>query len=267
MFWQRIISALIGIPVIILLIYFGGLPLLLSIVVLALIGIYELIKIFSRMKLQVPQILLYGSAFLYPLLAYFAPDGKEYEYLFFGVIFLLIMHMMLLVFDYPRLGMSDLAASYLGSSYISILLSHVILIRKLSPFGLQYLFLVFILTWACDIGAYFIGRLFGSRALCPKLSPGKTREGSAGGIILCVVTAAVFQAICPILTFQKIILLSVIIGIFVQIGDLVESSLKRLGKLKDSGNIIPGHGGILDRFDSLLFSTPVAYFFIKIMLP
>jgi digeranylgeranylglycerophospholipid reductase len=111
------------------------------------------------------------------------------------------------------------------------------------------------------------GRLFGSRALCPKLSPGKTREGSAGGIILCVVTAAVFQAICPILTFQKIILLSVIIGIFVQIGDLVESSLKRLGKLKDSGNIIPGHGGILDRFDSLLFSAPVAYFFIKIMLP
>jgi phosphatidate cytidylyltransferase len=77
LFWQRIISALIGIPVIILLIYFGGLPLLLSIVVLALIGIYELIKIFSRMKLQVPQILLYGSAFLYPLLAYFAPDGKE----------------------------------------------------------------------------------------------------------------------------------------------------------------------------------------------
>ncbi|MDD2554738.1 MAG: phosphatidate cytidylyltransferase [Syntrophaceticus sp.] len=267
LFWQRIISALIGIPVIILFIYLGGLPLLLFIIVLAFFCAYELQRILRRIDLQVPWLPFYGSALLFPLLAYFAPDGHEYEYLFFGVIFLLIMHMMLLVFDYPRLGVSDLAASYLGSGYISLLLSHFILIRNLRPFGLQYLLLVIILTWACDIGAYFIGRLFGSRALCPKLSPGKTWEGSAGGIIFCVVTAAVFQVICPILTLQKIILLAIIIGFVAQIGDLVESSLKRMGEIKDSGNIIPGHGGVLDRLDSILFTGPVAYLCIKILLP
>lgn len=267
LFWQRIISALIGIPVIILFIYLGGLPLLLLIIVLALFCAYELQRILRRMDLQVSRILFYGSALLFPLLAYFAPDGHEYELLFFGVTLFLITHMMLLVFNYSRLGLSDLAASYLGSSYISLLLSHLILIRNLSPFGLQYLFLVIILTWACDIGAYFIGRLFGSRALCPKLSPNKTWEGSAGGIIFCVVTAVVFQVICPILTLQKVILLAIIIGFVAQIGDLVESSLKRMSKIKDSGKIIPGHGGVLDRLDSILFSGPVAYLFIKILLP
>lgn len=267
MFWERIISALIGIPVQILLIYVGGIPLVIFVVIIALVGLFELQRLYRRIHFQVPQLLLYGSAFLFPLLAYFTPDGSECGYLFTGMILFLILHMMLLVFVFPKIGIDDLAASYLGSCYISVLLSHLILIRKLTPYGWQLLLLVFLLTWACDIGAYFIGRLFGRRALYSTLSPRKTIEGSVGGILFCVGTAALFQLFCPILTYPKVLFLGIITGLVVQIGDLVESALKRMGKIKDSGDLIPGHGGILDRFDSLLFSAPVAYFFIKMILP
>jgi phosphatidate cytidylyltransferase len=266
LFWKRIISALIGIPVLVLLIYLGGIPLVVFVVLLALVGSYELMRIYRRMHYQVSQFLVYGSAFLFPLLAYFTPDGREGGCLFTGMIIFLILHMVLLVFAFPRFDIGDIAASYLGSCYISVLLSHLILIRKLTPYGLQLLLLVFLLTWACDIGAYFIGRLFGCRALCPTLSPRKTIGGSIGGILFCVGTAALFQLFCPILSYPKVLLLGVITGFIVQIGDLVESAIKRMGKIKDSGTLIPGHGGVLDRFDSLLFSAPVAYFFIKLIL-
>lgn len=266
MFWQRIISALIGIPVLILLAYFGGIPLVIFVVLIAVVGLYELQRIYRRMHFQIPQFLVYGSAFLFPLLAYFTPGGREGGFLFTGMILMLILHLMLLVFAFPRFNMSDLAASYLGSCYVSVLLSYLILIRKMIPYGFPLLLLVFLLTWACDIGAYSIGRRFGRRALCPNLSPRKTIEGSIGGILFCSGTAAVFQLFYPIFTYPKVLLFGFIVGCVVQIGDLVESAIKRMGKTKDSGVLIPGHGGILDRFDSLLFSAPVAYFFIKLIL-
>ncbi|MGB4505158.1 MAG: phosphatidate cytidylyltransferase [Syntrophaceticus sp.] len=267
MIWERIISALIGIPILILFVYIGGIPLVIFVVLVALVGLFELQRIYRRMQFNVPQTLIYGSAFLFPLLAYFTPDSRECSYLFTGLILFFIVHMMLLVFAFPRLGIDDLALSYLGSCYISVLLSHLILIRKFTPYGWQLLLLVFLLTWACDIGAYFIGRLFGHRALYPTLSPHKTLEGSIGGILFCLGTAALFQFFCPILTYPKALFFGIIIGVVVQIGDLAESALKRMGKIKDSGNLIPGHGGILDRFDSLLFSAPIAYFFMKMILP
>ena len=267
MFWKRTITALIGIPVLILLVYAGGIPLAVFVVFLALGGSFEIQRIYRRIDIRCPQLLIYGSAFLFPLLAYYAPQGREYYFMFAGMMVLLLSHMMVLVLAFPRWGIDSIAASYLGSCYISALFSHLILIRKLSPYGWQLLLFVFLLTWACDIGAYFIGRLCGRRHPYPALSPHKTFEGSAGGILFCIGGAVLFQFLCPVLTYPKVLFLAIITGFVVQIGDLAESALKRIGRVKDSGNLLPGHGGILDRFDSLLFSAPVAYLLIILVLP
>jgi phosphatidate cytidylyltransferase len=106
----------------------------------------------------------------------------------------------------------------------------------------------------------------GRHLLYPALSPQKTFEGLAGGLLLTVCAAFVFNRLHPIGSYWETVALSLLIGVFVQVGDLVESALKRIADVKDSGTMIPGHGGVLDRFDGLLFSAPVAYLFLKLVL-
>lgn len=266
LFWKRVLSTVIGIPVVLLLIYEGKFFFLLSIVFLAIFGLKELNQIFLQMNYRLPRLLLFSSGILYPLLAYFFPYGQQSSFLLAGVICLLLLHMVALMFCFPRFKVGDIAASFLGGCYFSLLISHLILIRNIDGHGFYYLLLVFILTWSCDIGAYCTGHLLGKNALCPSISPRKTVEGAVGGLLFCFLAAVLFQLIYPHLFSDPLIMvLGIIIGIVVQLGDLVESSLKRLGKIKDSGELIPGHGGILDRFDSLLFSAPTAYYFIKLL--
>lgn len=266
MFWERVVSAVIGIPVILYLIYEGRVFFLLFIVVVAVLGLYELNQIFLRMDFRVPRFLLFGSGILFPLLAFYSPQGQDGGYLFAGVTVFLLLHLMTLMFLFPRFRVGEIAVSFLGGCYFSLLLSYLILIRKMGGHGFHYLLLVFIITWSCDIGAYLTGRLLGRHALCPVLSPGKTLEGAVGGLLSCILAAVLYQFFYPhLFSYPLIIMIGLITGSVVQVGDLVESSLKRLGKIKNSGDLIPGHGGILDRFDSLLFSAPTAYYFIKLL--
>ena len=121
--------------------------------------------------------------------------------------------------------------------------------------------------WATDTGAYFIGRAWGKRKLWPEISPNKTVEGSIGGIVCAVVVAVIYQLFTNLFdSVALLIVMTVVLSIFGQLGDLVESAFKRHYGVKDSGNILPGHGGILDRFDSLLFILPILHFFINAAL-
>lgn len=263
---DRVLSALIGIPVLLFLMYTGGIPLLIFVIILALLALFELSRLLQKMNLHIHPLLLYGSALIFPIIAFFAPPENEGSLFFAGLIIYSLMHLVLLVLSFPKYGLGNLGASYLGSCYISVLFSFLILIRKIEPYGFQILLLVFILTWVCDIGAYFIGTRFGRRALCPTVSPQKTVEGALGGLASCLVVAYLFHLFFPILSGKVILLLGFTIGLVVQLGDLVESSIKRMARVKDSGSLIPGHGGILDRFDSILFSAPAAYFFVKLIM-
>ncbi|MFY9140198.1 MAG: phosphatidate cytidylyltransferase [Thermacetogeniaceae bacterium] len=263
---DRVISALIGIPVLLFLIYIGGIPLLIFVIILALLALFELHRLLGKMKLHVHPLLLYGSALIFPTIAFFAPAENEESLFFAGLIIYLLMHLLLLVLAFPKYGLGNLGASCLGSCYISVLLSFLILIRKIEPYGFQILLLVFILTWVCDIGAYLIGTRFGRRKLCSAVSPKKTVEGALGGLASCLIASYLFHLFFPILSGKVILLLAFTIGLVVQLGDLVESAIKRIAGVKDSGDLIPGHGGILDRFDSILFSAPAAYFFIKLIM-
>lgn len=131
--------------------------------------------------------------------------------------------------------------------------------------GIDKVFLALFIVWATDIGAYLIGRQFGKRKLLPKISPNKTIEGSLGGMVSAVLVSFVFmlfdKAVYAPHHFGTMLILVALFSIFAQFGDLVESAVKRHIGVKDSGKLIPGHGGVLDRFDSMIFVFPIMHLF------
>lgn len=153
-----------------------------------------------------------------------------------------------------------------GLVYIPLLLCFAVFIRNGSD-GLRWIFFVLAIVFAGDVGAYYGGSYWGKHKLCPSVSPGKTREGAAFGLL----SNLVVGAICQVLFFPRLIwtqsfVFFLCIGVAGQVGDLFESEFKRAAGVKDSGGILPGHGGMLDRIDAVLFALPVAYFFKKFIL-
>lgn len=265
---SRVMSAAIGIPLLLLMVYEGKFFFLLGLLLITFLGILELKQLLGYQNLKIPSLLIYGSGILYPLLAFFTPKGLESEFIVGILTFVLLYHLLIMAIFYPRYSVNELAASFLGSCYVGLLISYLIFLRRLFPFGLQYVLLVFILIWTCDTGAYVGGRLIGRHALSPLLSPQKTIEGSITGLLSCIVVSFLIHKFYPLLlpSIYAYLLLGILIGIFGQVGDLVESALKRFSNVKNSSGLIPGHGGVLDRFDSLFFCTPIAYFYIKFFL-
>ena len=155
----------------------------------------------------------------------------------------------------------------MGVLYIGMTLSYLLLIRGL-PDGALLIFFVVIVTWASDTGAYIAGKSLGRRALAPVISPKKTYEGLAGGLLLSCSLALVARGwFLPTFSLVDCLVLGVILTAAGLIGDLTESAMKRSAGLKDSGSLIPGHGGMLDRLDSLLFTAPAFYYYVGITNP
>jgi len=162
------------------------------------------------------------------------------------------------------------SSTLLGVLYIGWLGSHVGALRELpwtlhQPYavGMSYALLPFFLAWTCDTAAYAVGRLWGKHRLAPRVSPQKSVEGAIGGFV--VTTAAGLGArawFAPYLSVPDALALGALTGVFAQLGDLVESLLKRDAEAKESSSLIPGHGGVLDRFDSVLFTAPLVYYFL-----
>jgi phosphatidate cytidylyltransferase len=154
---------------------------------------------------------------------------------------------------------------FFGIFYVTLLFSFLLLIRGL-PHGIGLIFFLLFVTWAGDTGAYLTGRVLGSRLLCPRVSPAKTIEGSCGGAAFSIAVAL----ICQVTFLEHInaahcLVMAVGINVLNQIGDLSESAIKRFCDVKDSGKILPGHGGMLDRIDSLLFAAPFLYYYLLLL--
>lgn len=148
-----------------------------------------------------------------------------------------------------------------GSIYVPVLLSGLVLVRNGTD-GIFWLFLILGVVFGGDVAAYYVGTYWGRHKLCPSISPGKTIEGAFGGLAGNLAVGAAFKFwLLPQLPWLLSLVCFLVMGLTAQAGDLFESELKRTGKVKDSGGILPGHGGILDRIDALLFAAPVAYVF------
>ena len=272
---QRVLTAVVGVPLLYFILYLGGIPFLILILLVILFGNIELFKLLEAKGIQTERELGIAFSLALGIAAYFG-------YFYFAVVFSFAVIIIFLL----ALRRQDLSNAIIALStglfaiiYIGWFLSHAILLRNIdhnlnlktyvetvqghSDIGFFYIFLVVSCTFLNDTGAYFIGRWKGKRKLIPHVSPGKTLEGTIGGIISSAIAAIVGNLIfkSPI-EYHWVVLFGLVIGIVAVLGDLTESLIKRSAEAKDSGGILPGHGGILDRFDSLIFTFPVSYYMV-----
>lgn len=228
--------------------------------------------VFERNKAQGPSKLAYGLDILLALLIWGCVGlmGLLFGYSlvlgFWIICALFSLRFIVAVFDKSEYAVSNVAQSVLGIFYISVPLSLISFLGYTNvPASKTYLLFTFILIWLNDTGAYLVGCKFGKRRLCERLSPKKSWEGFWGGFVFCVVAGVVFG-----LWFDHSVYMSAIYGgvvsVFATIGDLFESMLKRSAGVKDSGKLIPGHGGILDRIDSLLFVAIPAFLMFPFLI-
>lgn len=159
-----------------------------------------------------------------------------------------------------------LAKQVQGVLYVPVSLAFVVLLRH-DPHGVAWVFFLLFMVFAGDVGAFYAGKFLGRHKLSPAISPNKTIEGSLGGLALCMAVGYGFAWLfLPHVLHPNLFLMMVLVNLFAQAGDLFESELKRAGGIKDSGHILPGHGGILDRIDAILFAAPVVYVFKTFVL-
>ncbi len=258
----RIISALVAIPLLLFFIIYGGLPLQCAILVLSLIGMYELYKAVSG-KIKIVHIVGFAIE-----IAYFASWFKEINtnMLLMGLSMAVILIMFILVVCHKTNNIHDGAITVFGFFYLGVLLSFTWYIRNAS---LVVVWLPFIFAFGSDTGAYFVGSKFGKHKLTPELSPKKSIEGAVGGVVTVAIITAIYSAIVLDLSAIQIAVMALVgaIGsVFAQFGDLAASSIKRYVGIKDYGKLMPGHGGVLDRFDSVLFTLPYTALVFSLIL-
>lgn len=251
----RVISALVGLPLFLGIIYFGGNVLFAACLLLSLVGTFEFYNAFRNMKINAFYLTGYAFTVIYYLTLYMGYGVDVLRFLIFAFVVLL---MGIGVFS-KRHNFIDVLVTIGGFLYVTFLLSHVYMVSRIDH--AFFVWLIFILAWVTDTSAYFSGYFFGNTKLIPDVSPKKTVEGAIGGVVgtLLVTMTYTFFFNREFLVFS--VFLGLLGGICSQIGDLMASKIKRFVDIKDFGNLMPGHGGVLDRFDSILITAPLVYYF------
>lgn len=263
---KRIITSIIGIPLLIAIIAYGKIPLKIALTVVSLIGVYEFYKAVNPNN-EIKKINDIGYLFVI-IFPFVLAKFSLYSYFLFTAAFIILLLTSMLL-HHQKYNIKDVAITFIGFYYVCFLLSHVVMVRQ-REYGFIFVWLIFITAWGSDTGAYFTGSAIGKHKLAPTLSPHKTVEGSIGGIALSAILCAIYGFCTMKLTGASIsifgfILIGIIGSILGQLGDLAASAIKRYTGIKDYGNLFPGHGGVLDRFDSILFTAPLVYY-IMILL-
>jgi phosphatidate cytidylyltransferase len=260
MFRTRLLSGIILLAVMITVVITGGNVLFTVLLAISLIGMSELYKVVGMNK-AMPGILGYLAGVAYYAILYFG--ATEYQLMLF--IFFLLSLMLVYVFCFPKYHIEQLAVTFFGLFYVSVMLSYIYQVRILEG-GAWIVWLIFIGAWGSDTCAYAVGILFGKHKFAPKLSPKKSIEGCIGGIAGAALIGFLYATILRnhISGIDQPQLVYAIIGacssVLSQLGDLAASAIKRNHDIKDYGKLIPGHGGILDRFDSIIFTAPIVYY-------
>ncbi|UCD71255.1 MAG: phosphatidate cytidylyltransferase [Syntrophobacterales bacterium] len=259
---KRALTAAITIPAVLLLIGYGPEPTLFIMVLIAVtLGLHEFYSLVLPENIRHERTIGIILGIVLVSLIYFGDASLLLASLGFGIIFLSTTYM--LKSRDLGLAISKIALTLFGIIYIALLLSYVTLIDK-TALGKQWVFFLVATVWAADISGFFVGSLVGKHKLYPKVSPNKTIEGLVGGVIGATAIALVYRKLfLSDLDVSECIFLGSSLTLFGQMGDLTESMIKRSAHVKDSSGLIPGHGGMLDRLDSFLFSAPFLYYYIS----
>jgi phosphatidate cytidylyltransferase len=275
---KRYIGSVILAPLIVFL-FLGGNYLKTLVLIISLVAMHEFYKVVKEKNIHAMSILGYILCIIYYFLI---NNNLEFKYMI--LIFTLSVFIMFCipVFN-TKYNFVDIAITMLGFLYIAVFFSFIVLINiKTLNFrgntifvGKYLIWLVFLSSWICDTTAYYGGRYLGKHKLCPKVSPKKTIEGSISGLVGSVAACIIFGMLINKYSVSMNLLhiniynyafIGLLCGIFSQFGDLAASSIKRYVGVKDYSQLIPGHGGILDRFDSILFSAAIVYYYISFVL-
>lgn len=257
---ERIITALIALALFIPIIWVGGIVFAVAIYLIATIALYEILRMKQIRLKSIPgflalinlYVLLLPTQYEETLIGWTGHDKMTFVYV---LVFMLLLYAVLVknTFTYD-----DAAFVFFGMMYIGIGFYYLIETRM---DGLIYVVFALLIVWTTDSGAYFTGRKIGKKKLWPEISPNKTVEGFYGGVVAALVFAFLLNWLFPFAdTLLQLVLVTIAASIIGQFGDLAESAIKRHYHVKDSGTLLPGHGGILDRFDSLLFVIPLLHF-------
>ena len=254
----RTISAIVALAVFLPVGIYGGVPVIILAYLLALIALKEILNMNNLTIISIPGFLSVASLCIILL-----PQELIQHNIEFQLQLLIIMSFLMLsytVMSKNRFNFMDAAFCTLSVVYIGIGFMYFYETRE---HGLHFILFALLVVWLTDTGAYIFGRLFGKHKLWPLISPNKTIEGFIGGIISSLIVAVIFgQSFDMHVSLWLLIPLTMLLSMFGQLGDLVESGLKRHFGVKDSGNVMPGHGGILDRFDSFIFVLPLLNLFL-----
>ena len=270
----RVLTSIVGLIFLILIIAFGN-PLLFWLLVSSAIAI-GLMEFYAFAETRnpvykLPGILLGWLLSLVPLIASRWQSMTLSEFTLTLILLALFLYALLTKRSLAE-AIPALAITMFGIVYVSWLFGHLVLLRGLSN-GKEFVFYLLLVVWAGDTGAYYTGKSLGRHKLAPVISPKKTIEGAIGGILASVLASFIAKWIVigtwtflPLLTYRDCIILGILLAIVAQLGDLCESMLKRAVNVKDSGTLLPGHGGILDRVDGVLFAAPVLYYYAILFL-
>ena len=256
MFKTRLISGIVLVIIALATIISGSWILFFTLLAVSLIGMRELYKVMKVSDEHVTVLELVG--YLGAVLYYIGNYGTM------AIIISMILILFVYVFGYPKYHAEQVMAAFFGVVYVAVMLSFIYLTRSL-PDGKFLVWLIFLCSWGCDTCAYCVGMLIGKHKMAPVLSPKKSIEGAVGGVagaaLLGVIYAAATQG-----KMAEYALICAVGALISMVGDLAASAIKRNQNIKDYGKLIPGHGGILDRFDSVIITAPVIYYLAKMIL-
>ena len=262
MFWTRLISGIVLVAAALLSIGAGGYVLFFVLAALSAVGMMELYRAMGVCEKQ-PGLLactgFFGAALYYAAIL----AGFE-TYSLPALVLALILLLAVYVFSYPKYPAEQVMAAFFGIVYVAVMLSFIYLARNLGDGGVA-VWLVFFCSWGCDTCAYCVGMLIGRHKMAPVLSPKKSVEGAVGGVVGAALLGMIFAAVTknPVLEYALICAVGALISM---VGDLAASAIKRNRGIKDYGKLIPGHGGVLDRFDSVIITAPVIYYLARFIL-
>ncbi len=266
MFRTRLLSGIVLVIIALVLIILGGNVLLAGLFAVSLVGMFELYRVFHIEKSLLGAVGYLAAAGYYVNLIFpFIPDMEVF------VLGFLILVMAAYVLKFPAYKADQVFAAFAGVFYVAVMLSCIYRTRMMEA-GAYIVWLIFLCSWGSDTCAYCVGVLIGKHKMAPRLSPKKSIEGAVGGIlgaaILTILYGWIFQEPMK-LTGNYLLILAGISAIgagISMVGDLAASAIKRNYDIKDYGKLIPGHGGILDRFDSVIFTAPSVYFLVRFLM-
>jgi len=266
MFKMRLFSGILLVVIALITIISGGIILYFTLYIISFVGLWEFYKAVNVQTDETNFSLLTAIGYAFGIL-FLELESYTLE---MCIVFLILL-MGTYVFAFPKYKAEQIMAAFFGVFYVPVMLFYIYKTRMLMN-GQYLVWLIFICSWGCDTCAYCVGMLIGKHKLAPKLSPKKSIEGAIGGVVGAGLMGGIYAAVVGkylIVEGNQVVVYAVICAIgavISQIGDLAASAIKRNHDIKDYGTLIPGHGGILDRFDSVIFTAPVVYILSTVLL-